>query len=325
MCAVFGLLDFKGNLTSVERTRIIRALGKAAEVRGTDATGIAFVQGNGIQIQKAPKPAHLMRYRIDPNARVIMGHTRAATQGKASHNQNNHPFPGKAGNLPFALAHNGVLFNDFQLQRQFNLPHTKVETDSYVAAQLLERAGKLTFKTLKDMAEQLEGSFTITVLDKNNNLYLIKGNNPLTLYLFPKRGVYLYASTTEILELALSELGMTDELFANIPIKQGDVMQIRADGNRTVERFNDAKLTLHKYYGGYGYYDWLFASNKKTTEEDSYLEEVIRYGVSRGIPEKDLRRLVDYGYDAFDIEELLFEPELRQCCLDEIACDVGVW
>lgn len=116
MCAVFGLLDFKGTLTSVERTRMIRALGKAAELRGTDATGIAFVQGNGIQIQKAPKPARLMRYRIDPNARVIMGHTRAATQGKASHNQNNHPFPGKAGNLPFALAHNGVLFNDFQLQ-----------------------------------------------------------------------------------------------------------------------------------------------------------------------------------------------------------------
>lgn len=325
MCAVFGLLDFKGTLTSVERTRIIRALGKAAEIRGTDATGIAFVQGNGIQIQKAPKPAHLMRYRIDPNARVIMGHTRAATQGKASHNQNNHPFPGRAGNLPFALAHNGVLFNDFQLQRQFNLPHTKVETDSYVAVQLLERSGGLSFKTMREMAEQLEGSFTITVLDKNNSLYLIKGNNPLTLYLFPKRGFYLYASTTEILELALAELGMVDELFANIPIKQGDVMQIRPDGNRTVERFNDAKLTLHKCYGGYGYYDWLFATNKRTAEEDSYLEEVIRYGVSRGIPEKDLRRLVDYGYDAFDIEELLFEPELRQCCLNEITCDVSRW
>ena len=326
MCAVFGLLDFKGTLTSVERTRIIRALGKAAEIRGTDATGIAFVQGNGIQIQKAPKPAHLMRYRIDPNARVIMGHTRAATQGKASHNQNNHPFPGKVGNLPFALAHNGVLFNDFQLQRQFNLPHTKVETDSYVAVQLLERSGKLTFKTLKEMAEQLEGSFTITVLDKNNSLYLVKGNNLLTLYLFPKRDFYLYASTTEILDLALAELGMVDELFASIPIKQGDIMQIKADGNRVVERFDDTKLSMHRYYGYCGYYDWgLPISTKKTSETDAYLEEVIRYGVSRGIPEKDLRRLVDYGYDAFDIEELLFEPELRQCCLDEITCDVGIW
>lgn len=325
MCAVFGLLDFKGTLTSAERTRIIRALGKAAEVRGTDATGIAFVQGNGIQIQKAPKPAHLMRYQIDPSARVIMGHTRAATQGKASHNQNNHPFPGRAGSLPFALAHNGVLFNDYQLQRQFNLPRTKVETDSYVAVQLLERAGKLTFKTLREMAEQLEGSFTITVLDRHENLYLVKGNNPLTLYLFPKRGFYLYASTTEILDLALAELGMADELFANIPIKQGDIMLVKPDGNRVVERFDDSKLSMHRYYGGYGYYDWLFSASKKTTEEDSYLEEVIRYGVSRGIPEKDLRRLVDYGYDAFDIEELLFEPELRQCCLDEITCDVGIW
>ena len=60
MCAVFGLLDFKGALSPAERLRIIRALSKAAEIRGTDATGIAFVQGSGIQIQKAPKPARLL-------------------------------------------------------------------------------------------------------------------------------------------------------------------------------------------------------------------------------------------------------------------------
>ena len=96
MCSVFGLLDFNGKLPPAERLRIIKALGKAAEVRGTDATGVAYVQNGAMQIQKAPRPAHKMRWRIAPDAQYIMGHTRMTTQGSEHRNQNNHPFPGKA-------------------------------------------------------------------------------------------------------------------------------------------------------------------------------------------------------------------------------------
>ena len=81
MCAIFGLLDFKGKLTPDERRNIIRALGTAAEVRGTDASGIAYVRNGGIYVQKAPRPAHKMRWQIDADARYIMGHTRLTTQG----------------------------------------------------------------------------------------------------------------------------------------------------------------------------------------------------------------------------------------------------
>ena len=38
-----------------------------------------------------------MKYRIPGEVRYIMGHTRMTTQGNANENQNNHPFPGKAG------------------------------------------------------------------------------------------------------------------------------------------------------------------------------------------------------------------------------------
>ena len=37
------LLDDKGGLTAAQRQRLVKALGTAAEVRGTDATGIAFL------------------------------------------------------------------------------------------------------------------------------------------------------------------------------------------------------------------------------------------------------------------------------------------
>ena len=50
------------------------------------------------------------------------------------------------------------------------------------------------------------------------------------------------------------------------------------------------------------------------------MEEVIEYGIRQGIPERDLRLLVDAGYDAFDMEELLYDPALRQSCVEEIRC-----
>ena len=170
MCAIFGLLDFKGKLSSAERLRMFKALAIAAEVRGTDASGVAYVQNGAIQIQKAPRPAHKMHWRIAPDTRYIMGHTRMTTQGSERHNQNNHPFPGKAGHLSFALAHNGVLYNDDELRLRHKLPQTKIETDSYVAVQLLEQEGDLSANSLKRMAEALDGSFTLTILDAKSNL-----------------------------------------------------------------------------------------------------------------------------------------------------------
>lgn len=322
MCSLFGLLDFKGILSPADRLHIIRALSRAAEIRGTDATGIAYVQNSNVQIQKAPRPARRMKYRIPPEARYIMGHTRMTTQGSEKKNYNNHPFPGKVGGLPFALAHNGVLFNDRELRRTQKLPHTIIETDSYVAVQLIEQQRELSFQSLKRMAEALQGSFTITVLDGKNNLYFVKGNNPLTICQFPEYGFYLYASTAEILTTALAALGMDAEFRVDIKITQGDIMKIDCTGKRSVDQFDNSNLCLRRYYSCGYFADWCSpVSSKKSHEEDGYLEEVVNYGLSRGIPESELHLLIDAGYDAFDIEELLFDPELRQCCLEEIMGD----
>ena len=42
MCCLFGLIDYRGTLPAKQKTRLIRELSIAAEVRGTDATGIAY-------------------------------------------------------------------------------------------------------------------------------------------------------------------------------------------------------------------------------------------------------------------------------------------
>lgn len=145
------------------------------------------------------------------------------TQGCEKHNHNNHPFSGRAGGVPFALAHNGILHNDHELRRQRKLPSTKIETDSYVAVQLIERSGELSFASLKQMAEAVEGTFTFTVTDNTDNLYIVKGNNPLCLYHWPKLGLYLYASTEDILKRALQ----------GIRLKLGKPQEVNIDSGRS--------------------------------------------------------------------------------------------
>ena len=194
MCCLFGLIDYRGTLTAKQKTRLIRELSIAAEVRGTDATGIAYNTEHGLQIYKRPLPAHRMRLNIPSSAKVIMGHTRMATQGRAKKNENNHPFRGSIEDRQFALAHNGVLYNDYQLRRLLHLPASKIETDSYIAVQLIEQKNTLDPSSLKYMAEQVEGSFAFTVLTDRDGLYFVKGDSPLCLVLFPFDAAALYCN-----------------------------------------------------------------------------------------------------------------------------------
>ena len=304
MCAIFGLLDYKGNLTAAQKLHLVRELGTAAEIRGTDATGIAYFQRDKLCIQKAPKPAHKMKYRIPAEVQYIMGHTRMTTQGKASKNQNNHPFPGKAGDQKFALAHNGVLTNDWNLRFSEILPKTDVETDSFVAVQLIEKQKEVSFQSLKTMAEKVEGSFTFTILDQDNNLYFVKGENPLTIYHYPKLGVYLYASTSEILDNALFSLGMEQIAYEMIQPEIGDILKINNQGNQETASFEP--------YDNFG--PWFtfvpparkrYATQNHVTEQE-YIQAVKTVAVFHGFEADFIDGLISDGYTTDDIEEMIY-------------------
>ena len=303
MCAIFGLLDYKDKLTAVQRLQFVKVLGTAAEVRGTDATGIAFFQRKRLCIQKAPKPAHKMKYRLPADVRVIMGHTRMTTQGNAKHNQNNHPFPGKAGNTTFALAHNGVLINDRELRLLQNLPKTDIETDTFVAVQLIEKQKEVSPDSLRKMAELLEGHFTFTVLDQSNSLYFIKGNNPLTVYQFPTLGFYLYASTAEILGHALVVLGMEQE-YQIIQPEQGEILQIDRFGRQSITKFNTGKIDWD-----WPYTHWDFPAWPTVTIEKDYIDALKRIAAIYGYDDDFVDELLSEGFSTDEIEEFVYCQE----------------
>ena len=173
MCAIFGLIDYNRVFTARQRECILRVLSVECEVRGVDATGFAFNSGGKLRIFKRPFPAHEMKLKLRDDANIILGHTRMATQGDKMQNFNNHPFFGNAG-IKFALAHNGVLRNEKSIRQELQIPNPHIQTDSYIAVQILEKLGTLNEKNLAEMAEKVSWEFVFTLLDADNNSYFVK-------------------------------------------------------------------------------------------------------------------------------------------------------
>lgn len=302
MCCLFGFVDYVGSLSAKQKSRLIRELSISAEARGTDATGIAYNTPRGLQIYKRPLAAHRLHPRIPAEAHVVLGHTRMATQGSAKKNYNNHPFCGHVKGKSFALAHNGTIWNDIELRHTKHLPRTKVQTDSYIAIQLIEQQKALNLSSLKCMAEQVEGSFSFSVLSEQDDLWLVKGDNPLTIVHFPKVGVYAYASTSEILNKALTRCGNWLGRGEKVDIEMGDIVRIDRNGRITRGTFDASKF----YRSSWGYWDTPLYPRLPHSEEEhlSLLKSVAK---AFGFTDKMVDRLLEQGFTIDDIEEILYE------------------
>ena len=300
MCCLFGLIDCQNNLTAKQKNDLLLSLATAAEARGTDATGIAYNDGGKLRVYKRPWAGRYMRFCVPKDACAVMGHTRFATQGSAKRNYNNHPFCGEAGGLPFALAHNGVIHNDNALRK--GLPKTKIKTDSYVAVQLIEQNGVLNLNSLKNMAEQIWGSFTFTLLDQRDRLYFVKGNSPLCIYHFPGTSLYVYASTKEILLDAKSRLnwfyGKPEPIF----LKEGDILKLRPDGTFLLDKF---RMPLPPDPAFWEWPRWFFDWEYENCC-NPHLEALKAVAPSLGYTPEAIEILFNRGYSPEEIEDVLY-------------------
>ena len=309
MCAVFGFLDYKGKVSNAILKKLIHYLSVAAEVRGTDATGIAYVRDGSMVTYKKPKPAHKVKLFFPRDTRAVIGHTRFTTQGSEKRNCNNHPFEGHCGKESCARAHHGVLYNDRELRREQHLPTTPIETDSYVAVQLLEQGQQLDTENIKRMAELVEGSFVFTILKNDNTLFLVKGNNPLTVYHFPALGLYVYASTKSILDNALKKVKLNDKC-CEVDVSEGEILEINSAGNLSRSTF-----TMQDYiHTIFNPYNWDYA---KWWMEDEREELLLEYCGTFGVSEEEIQLLLDFGYAPDEIEELLMDTAAMEEAINE--------
>ena len=307
MCAIFVFLDYKGVVRNSVLERLIKALSVEAEVRGTDATGISYVKNGKMVTFKKARPAHKINLYFPKGTTAIIGHTRFTTQGSEKFNYNNHPFESEKG---FALAHNGVLCNDKELRKKYMLPDTKIETDSYIAVQLLEHFGGADMAEIREMSELVEGSFVFTILRNDNTLFLVKGTNPIAIYHFAELGIYVYASTKEILENALNSLKFNYP-HTQVRLAGGEILQINPDGTTMKDTFEIAEKFTPYYWNYSCCDDWY--NDFESEEKEMLLEYCKLFGVS----EEDVEILLEYGFDCSIIEDLLMDTTAFEEALNE--------
>ena len=141
MCGIGGYIVNENNNPS---PKVLHSLAKSLllnlEWRGKDAAGYAFIseKDKGLILAKSPVkatdfvtiPGHLLsRRKIKAMPKVLLLHTRHATQGKPSNNKNNHPLYRKATGMCFV--HNGWLLNDEELTEKHKLS-LDAEVDSEI-------------------------------------------------------------------------------------------------------------------------------------------------------------------------------------------------
>lgn len=322
MCGLFGFSDTSRCLSPTQVRQLTRALAVSSMVRGTDATGIAYNTKNWLRIYKRAEKASRVLLLPPSGTHTVMGHVRMTTQGSAQFNYNNHPFPGelnghRANTSPdFALAHNGVLSNDQTLRHKMHLPPARIETDSYVAVQMLQAIGALDLPALKEVAEQLEGTFTLTLLDRQDTLYFVRGNSPLYLVEFPRLGLFVYASTADILQDAVSRIDfLQTQLYSLIWLEEGEILSLSADGQMEMLLFNTSRLRNDSYAL------WDLPCRKPAYAGKAVSDVLLNTALNMGYEEEDIAILTAYGYCDDEIEELLQDSELFRAALQESYYD----
>jgi len=304
VCCLFGYYNYSSKPIQ-DILKLTNALARQATIRGVDASGIAYNDHDKLVIHKESRSADLMDFQHPNHVVSVLGHTRHSTQGSYKKNYNNHPFSGRCMNLNFALAHNGVILNDKELQKSYKLPRTKIETDSYVAVQLLEKNKILNMENIKNMAELVDGSFAFSVLDSRDSLWLIRGDSPLSLIHFPKHKLYVYASTDEILYKALVDTKLFDEVksgeFEEIDIHSGDILNILPSGEMICDRF---AYTEHIGIGDYNWWDYNIECHSNARK--SYIEELKAIATFQGISFEEIDELLDNGFTLDEIEDYIY-------------------
>ena len=304
MCCLFGFYHY-GNRPLKNLVELTQSLAEQATDRGMDATGMAYNENGRMIIYKEAKSAYRVKLNHPDTVKCVTGHTRHATQGDKKHNYNNHPFGGNCRNLRFALSHNGILYNDADLQKKYNLPKTKIETDSFVAVQLLEQQKQLDIKSVRFMAEQVEGSFAFSILDNSDVLWLIRGDSPLSIVHFPKKALYVYASTDEILYKALAETELLEDVkdgdFTVLKIKQGDILRILPNGSLKRDTFRYETFTHYACMNWWG-----FSKSTTAATKNDYIDDLKAVAVYMGYPPESIDKMLKDGFTPEEIEDYIY-------------------
>jgi len=230
MCGIVGMVG-KG----VKIGNLIEGLEKL-EYRGYDSAGIAFPEGQRVNVHKTVGKIASLKDELAPlmesTIKAGIAHTRWATHG-APTDANAHPHTDCTGKI--AVVHNGIIENHAELRRKLiNVGHKfHSETDTEVIAHLVEEhyEGDL-LSAVKHALVDLEGAYAIAVVhaDKPETIVAARKGSPLVVGV-TENEAFLASDVTPLLKY------LRDVYF----IEDGDVVLLEP-GKLEISRVDGSKI-----------------------------------------------------------------------------------
>jgi len=210
---------------------------KRLEYRGYDSAGVAIIENGHMLLEKTKgKISRLEKHLAGKECKGSTGiaHTRWATHGEPNR-ENAHPHIDCTGTL--AIAHNGIIENYQVLKKRLQAKGHKfaTETDTEVIVHLIEDFYTGTIEdAVQKAVRQLEGTYGIVILSKNEPHKLVGVRNGSPLVVGVARNEYFLASdVSAILEHTRQVIFLDDKEMAIVQPKGFKTMTIE---NVTVDK-----------------------------------------------------------------------------------------
>jgi glucosamine 6-phosphate synthetase-like amidotransferase/phosphosugar isomerase protein len=225
MCGIAGFC-LNPEQHTANPTDIAGSLLLDIEHRGYHATGSAWIDADEKKFKLLKKNIPASRFipstgdTLCQGARTAILHTRYATQGSPSNNDNNHPITrGK-----IALTHNGHIANDTELFKRLNVKR-RAQVDSEAVTALIAFTADNYHPT--EVLGNIQGSAALAwfdFTDAHNTLHLARVNSSPLWIGQTRGGSILYASTLDAIRNGA--WFMFDELDWEHEAREGDYYKI---------------------------------------------------------------------------------------------------
>ena len=231
----------------------------ALAVRGGQASGFAWDNGEGVYYLKSPTSSVFLKNRakeyLNKDTKWVIGHTRYATHGK-NNAANAHPHFSDH----VTLVHNGVVHNHDDVYKGLGIkPYGPVDTQAVVAC--LEVGG------IEEVVKHCEGSMSLIWHDKRDPQGTLKfwtnGGNPLCFGRLddPNTGKIVVCSTTDILSQSMGQ-----RLVKQFSCVVGREYTIHPDGSYTKRDIEGSADTAYKTYDWRTYADSFSTGKSKSNK-----------------------------------------------------------
>jgi glutamine---fructose-6-phosphate transaminase (isomerizing) len=210
MCGIFGLIavpEFKYQNNYIIAT--VDKLAKLSESRGKDSSGMAIRQAGEkcVHVIKGDIPIHdlienkifkdILQLSLEEYSKghtlCLFGHSRLVTNGSQLYEVNNQPVI-KDG---IVIVHNGIIVNveelwnnNSDIKREYAIDTEIIPAIIRKRMQSFDDLGLICTDTLKE----IEGSYSIGALLKNNDSFILATNNGSLYYITDGYSFFLFAS-----------------------------------------------------------------------------------------------------------------------------------